>query len=432
MNNIKKYLFTVIDKPFFKQVRQITPRFNKTIRNKYFLFTAVLIISILVLGTFEFKKLTGTSVSERFKEVTPSLSTSPTPILYHQEELYSKRVLEAKNLLQAKQEVVRDVRWLAQSEKMNGVEVAKVYDAEFPQAEFYRVAEFPDNSILINGFIPEYNGDLYLGDIFIRLIRTQDKKYSWLVNYPKSMRERYYRVEDYLSGIDGLLLPEVLVAVENIEGLEMPDQIKFGQGILLESRSRYDKNRFFSSLENPRKLIETPYGPVYEIISKTTESGEVFTRHLYLVLKDNYLVEYKLTNSNFLSSDFYHGEGSVPEIFLDVDGGKRNERKYSLGRYSECFSDPVLVIQNNSPLVADKVQIGKTISGDSLYQILNPKSEIVNVLFKISRNLFGGKIDETTIEEVAKDGNYFLWQDPFGDWLIFINSKYAWGAPGCS
>ncbi|MDD3003113.1 MAG: hypothetical protein PHS06_04585, partial [Candidatus Shapirobacteria bacterium] len=86
----------------------------------------------------------------------------------------------------------------------------------------------------------------------------------------------------------------------------------------------------------------------------------------------------------------------------------------------------VPVILKDSTLLSDKIQVGKTQSGKSVFKIENKNNEFVKKLYdeyKQTRSYENTKI--ITLEEFVTNPNHFLLQDPTGDWQIFVNANYS-------
>lgn len=275
------------------------------------------------------------------------------------------------------------------------------------EAKFFKVAELPDGSSLINSYLSTEGPG---GAFIIRFIENKDKKYICLVNY----------LDEWLGkSINNILLPEVLLEEREIEGLASPEIIESGNKKFIKIRVL---NETFDILKEPRKIIDFQFGPIYEDVQKILESDEIYARGLYLRLKDNTLVSYKL------KVNFYSDNG-VPEIFLSINPGLKNQTVFTQRLASSCSSammDSTPIIRDGSTLIYGKKEIGKTSDGDLIYQVFEPTSKLVKILYKYyseGRSYEGGPSIET-IEQMAAATNHFLWRDPLGDWQIFQNNQY--------
>jgi len=306
--------------------------------------------------------------------------------------------------------------WLDKPQEISSIMVFKK-KTDLPQeatyyltdeAKFFKVAEFPDGSSLINSYIPVDGpgGGAYL----VRFIESKDKKYTCLINY----LNEWLRKE-----VNKILLPGVLLESREIEGLNSPEIIESGNKKFIKMRFLDES---FDILKASRKVLDTQFGPIYEDTQKILESEEIYARGLYLKLKDSTLVSYKL------KVDFYKDDG-VPEIFLNKNPGFKNRTAFTQKLASSCsleMMDSVPIIRDGSALISSKKEVGKTSSGDPIYQVLEPTSTLVKILYKYyseSRSYEGGPSIET-IEQMANDTNHFLWKDPLGDWQIFQNTSY--------
>lgn len=275
------------------------------------------------------------------------------------------------------------------------------------EAKFFKVAELPDGSSLINGYLSAEGPG---GASIVRFTESRDKKYTCLVNYLD---------EWFGERINEILLPGVLLEKREIEGLASPETIESGNKKFIKVRVL---NETFDILKEPRKIFDSQFGPIYENVQKILESDEIYARSLYLRLKDNTLVSYKM-NINFYSDNL------APEIFLNTNPGLKNQTAFTQSLVSSCgmtMMDSVPIIRDGSSLIVDKKEIGKTADGDPIYQVFEPSSKLVKILYKLYSvgNSYEGGPSVETIEQMAAATNHFLWRDPLGDWQIFQNSQY--------
>lgn len=303
--------------------------------------------------------------------------------------------------------------WLEKPQEISPIPVFKK-KADLPQAylpdeaKFFKVAELPDGSSIINVFLPVSGpSEPYL----IRFLESKDKKYTCFVNY----------LNDWMvKEVNKILLPEVSLESREIEGLVSPETIEVGDKKFVKIMIL---NKNFDVLKNPQKILDTQFGPIYEDVQELLGKDEIYSRGLYLKLKDNTLVSYKL------KVDFYSDNG-VPEIFLNENPSQKNQTAFTQRLAVSCSLetiDNVPIIKDGSPLISGKKEIGKTSSGDPIYQVFEPTNELVKILYKNyseSRAYFKEGPSIETIEQMANNTNHFLWRDPLGDWQIFQNTRY--------
>lgn len=276
------------------------------------------------------------------------------------------------------------------------------------EAKFWRVAQFPDGATLINATLPIEGPS---EPVMVRFIETKDKRYSCLTNY----------LDEWLGkNIKNLLSPGTLLEEQEIAGLDSPDVIDSGDNKFLKVRVLQQN---FNDLKSPELVAETPYGAIYKYsINKVMGSEEIYARSLYLKLKDNTLVSYKL------KVDFYSDNG-VPEIFFNVNPDQKNMENFTQRLAGGCgllMIDSVPIIKDNSPLIAAKKEIGRTVNGEPIYQVVEPTSDLVEIFYKNYRGGrdYQGAPPTEPIEQMARTVNHFLWEDTLGDWQLFQNSHY--------
>jgi len=303
--------------------------------------------------------------------------------------------------------------WLEKPQEISPIPVFKK-KADLPEeylpdeAKFFKVAELPDGSSIINVFLPVSGpSEPYL----IRFLESKDKKYTCFVNY----------LNDWMAKeVNKILLPEVLLESKEIEGLASPETIEVGNKKFVKIM---DLNKNFDVLKNPQKILDTQFGPIYKDVQELLGKDEIYSRGLYLKLKDNTLVSYRL------KVDFYSDNG-VPEIFLNENPDQKNQTAFTQRLAVSCSLEMIQnvpIIKDGSPLISSKKEIGKTSSGDPIYQVFEPTSELVKILYKNyseSRAYYKEGPSIETIEQMASNTNHFLWRDPLGDWQIFQNTRY--------
>ncbi len=285
----------------------------------------------------------------------------------------------------------------------NDDEGAAGYDTK--NAEFYEIAKLEDGGVLIDSFIPSIGLG---GTTLIRFIRYPDG-YSVLTNY----------VNQWIKeSLDQIVLGEVKRVNRSITGIETPQTITVN-GIKLKLASP-DPIRL-DNLKNSTVLGNTDYGQVYVMYEPILDSDRIFARSLYVALKDGLFVPYVL--DKIASSDDF-----IPEITWN--GNTKNISRFRQNLVASCglgmmYSLPV--VKKESPLLSGKNEIGRTVSGQPVYQLMDTSSLLVQALYssyKIGRD-YTGAPPYLTFDEFTQKRNHFLWQDSLGDWQIFADENYA-------
>jgi hypothetical protein len=265
------------------------------------------------------------------------------------------------------------------------------YDSfDATDAKYYQVATFPGGEILIDGEITPGPG----GTTIARFIKDKNGKYYYLSGKNQSWTD---------DTISTYLKSDIPVANQIIKGVETPDAITFsGKSFDLLRES----TELFNTIKNPENLSDTSYGTFYRVKDAGTNGSHIVDREFFLKLADQIVVYYKFD----VGFDGY---------FNDISYDKR-----LFHSSSQCGGVSVdePIISNSDSVLNDKVQVGKTASGQPLYQIKNPNNALVKELYDTVYNT--GR-DAKPIAEYAKLNNHLLYQDALGDWNIYINPDYG-------
>lgn len=178
---------------------------------------------------------------------------------------------------------------------------------------------------------------------------------------------------------------------------------------------------FFPELKSPVKLSTSKNGDFYTEYSTPYELKDLFGREIYLKLNDSSLISYKLQFNFFF-------EDRVPSVTL-AQGGV-NKDQYEAGIPYGCgIGSANTIIKNTNSLLNDKQEVGYlTNSQDKkIYQIKNKDNALVKFLY--SQYSMGYNYPSASpampIENFSQEPNHFLYQDDLGDWIVFVNNKYA-------
>lgn len=206
----------------------------------------------------------------------------------------------------------------------------------------------------------------------------------------------------------------------NTLNLLPPDYINSLDNKLVFTTGLRGYTQFFSELKNPQKIASSKYGDFYAVYSESYQnSKQVLERKIYLKLADSTLLSYKAES---ISSSDNH----VPNVNLS---GQENKDAYESGISVGCgLGDASTIIKSNSSILSDKEEVGNAPNNDQkIYQIKNPSNELVKQIYdnyKIGRDYPSGP-PVLPIDQFVKEPNHFLAQDKLGDWVVFVNSKYA-------
>ncbi len=273
-------------------------------------------------------------------------------------------------------------------------------DYKLEESKFFHVANLSPSGRLINVYVPIEGMGTYIFPV--RLIETSDSKY---------LVQKYH---DNWTYTDNILLPDIEYITSVIKGWDMPETL--GVDSIIFTRDPYGyAGELITTLKNPQKIADTDAGPLYQDRQKIFELKDLYGRQIFLQLKDNTIAPYSLKNELF-------SDDRTPLINWS-DG--RAVAGYESLRTGGCGAgvagSPVIV--DNSPILSGLTQVGKTKTGDPIYQLIDPNNDLVKFLYKDSYASY--RDDPLTIAQFATRPNHFLWQDKLGDWQFFINQDYA-------
>lgn len=304
-----------------------------------------------------------------------------------------------------------NIVWFSEPRKMkfppifrdNGKEVFSINEEN--GTEFYQVASFSDGSRLIDGRIRfEGPGDFTL----VRFIESKDQYFLVTNNLDNYSKEN--------------ILKEILLSVQstdiNLPGLESPETVASGNITLSKL---YETPNFLNSIENARKIFDSPFGPVYESIVPIADISGVFAKKFFLKLNDGILTQYQLSSQPSKDNNF------VSNIIWS--DGTKNKTDFNQNLVATCSLGGVGVpfVDKNSNLISNRQEIGKSFNNQSLYQITDSNNLLVKELYRIFKTGrdYPSAPPIISLIEFAQKKNHFLWQDIQGDWQIFSNSEFS-------
>lgn len=310
------------------------------------------------------------------------------------------------------------INWLSEPKKIASLEIFdkqyfNIDEEEFilEDATFYQIASYSNDVKLINVYLP-YRGPG--GDTLIRIINTSDKNYI-----VTSLTEEYVLDNDFVKYFS----KNVEFTDQKINDLIAPSKIIINNNIDLEiSGNTIGSSYKFSEIENPQKIFDTEFGPIYKGLQNVfngIDQNQLGARSVFLKFKDGTVVFY------YLKSDLL-GDGLIPKITWK--DGSENVNSYMQNLISSCSmsgSDSYPIINPSSFLLDGKVEVGKTSSNTPVYQIVSENNLALKEFYKFYQS--GRSEDSNTLsyEQFIKVNNNFIWQDSLGDWQIFLNEEYA-------
>ncbi len=301
---------------------------------------------------------------------------------------------------------VNEVEWLTTRKKISPLpifidpQIAKADGFTLSEAEFYHIASMPSGGRLIDVFVPVEGMGTYIFPV--RIIETADQQY---------IVQKYHNNWEYANDI---LLPNIDYITSTIKGWDMPETINANNIVFTRDPYGYAGD-LISTLQNPQKIADTDAGPLYQDREKIFELKDLYGRQIFLQLKDNTIVPYSLKNVLF----------SDDRVAMINWSDGRALAGYEALRTGGCGAGVlgVPVIVDNSPILSGLNLVGKTQTGDPIYQLTDPNNELVKFLYKDSYASY--RDNPLTINEFATTPNHFIWQDKLGDWQFFINQNYA-------
>lgn len=281
------------------------------------------------------------------------------------------------------------------------------FDCAVAGMEYYKVANLASGGEII---IDRANCGMG-GNYKIIFKKDKDGKYYYLSKHNSNNGLNLTSPDNYLADYSTKTFIDYNISYGSILP---PDSLVIDNGATLKKvSSAVGNSTFFSELTNATKIGVSSYGNLYRVPGK--EDGVIIGRSLDLKLSDSTIVSYNPV-TNFMYDD------DVANITLD---GKKNSDKYIKILGMSCGSHMGhTVIKPASDLTARLSEYGTTSDGDKLYYIKSENDAIVEYVYtfyKVGRN------DSEIISkaEFFALKPFFIWKDSFGDYLIFLNQKYA-------
>jgi len=189
------------------------------------------------------------------------------------------------------------------------------------------------------------------------------------------------------------------------------------------SQATFGRKPMFSEYENPVKISSSDYGDFYAVYDQPYSEKELYSRDIFLKLPDSTVQSYTYKFS-FISDD------RIPAVVYTTSGA--NTDRFEAGLPYGCgLGGSQTIIRKDSSLISSKVEVGQLGGNSSLvpkiYQVKDLNSDLVKFLYsqyKIGRD-YQDAPQYLSIEEYARQNNHFLYQDPSGDYILFVNSQYA-------
>ncbi len=396
----------VIETPEKREIlKPIKPKF------KFSPIFLIIVLSLFFVGTILAAYYYGISKKQPTVEVPVPVLTEPTPIPSE----------PVPTVIPTISEDVSDfgkITWLSNPIKVPNPDILnkKNLDLEnsnghsfLTDGSTYKVATFSNGASLLVTFIsPVGPSSPYI----FRIIQNGNNYYlheSLVINkYIKPELDNIFdksKIKYISYNTLNLLPPDYVMSLDN--------KVVFTSGL-----SSYDQ--FFPKLKNPEKIASSKYGDFYAAYSESYQnSKQVLERQIYLKLADSTLLSYKTES---ISSSDNH----VPYVNIS---GQENKDAYESGITVKCgLGDATTIIKSNSSILNDKEEVGNVSNNDQkIYQIKNSSNELVKQIYdnyKIGRDYPSGP-PVMSIDQFVKEPNHFLAQDKLGDWVVFVNSKYA-------
>lgn len=327
---------------------------------------------------------------------TPSPSGSPLPIVITQPQISWIQPVRVANLGVFKTQ--REVDKLLADSFGGPPDLSKFY--------FAKVADLSDGSILINGYAPRV---AYYGVNYIRFIVKGG-----------SVKAILDGVGYYPDDAVRILSPNIPVEDGRIDGINTPGTL-IANGIqLYNSFPTFEE---FTSLTFPVKLADTISGPLYVVYDHTVAQSPLFDRFIYLGLKDGTVVRYSLSN---ISGRY---DNRVQKFTLN-SGGANDIAFISTPFWGGCGGESDSSTQVIKAADIDTIQkevVGKDANGNTVYKITDANLDILKTAYKQYSDSHSGNTGETMVsyDNFVKDNNNILTKDAFGDWVFYLNPKYA-------
>ncbi|MFA5894965.1 MAG: hypothetical protein WC851_04270 [Candidatus Shapirobacteria bacterium] len=274
----------------------------------------------------------------------------------------------------------------------------------YKDIKYLHVGNFADGSKLVNAMVPsEGMGIWYHVEHFV--VSPQGPIY--MITPGKNLSS-YNNPATYLQ-------PKVKFIDLKIPGLETPDIIETDKGSFRSTTFFMDNTISFTELKNPEFVIDTPYGRLYSVYTDSSKDlnlaieGGIYDRKFWLRLKDDTVRGYELS-IKFITDD------RIPKITWD--DGTSNTVAFEAGFGGKCGSNFAKLLKGNTPMTSQLSKVGTNSLGEPVYAI----SDKTHPIYK---RIYDG-LDASTrpdMDTFLKRHNHFFWQEPLGDWWLFISTE---------
>lgn len=365
------------------------------------------IIGAVLIGLFVFN----TFFKQSPEKITNNISETRTPTTVENKTIYDN--FGSITWLDEPQKISPlNIFDLELSDKLNkdNPNYVTIFDVE--HAEYYQIGTFSNSAQLINVYFTHNEPG---GPVLARFIKDKDKIYL----LSKMIVGR--NLEDFIN----YLLKNVSFSDIRIEELIPPSIITIGGNNLFnlygDKSGSSQRISDFKDPNNLKKISDSKNGSIYTyIVSGDLSLSDVVAKTYLLKLKDGTFIIYlyKIESSDDL----------IPKIIWNT--GYQNAESYDNSVFMGCGSDYLgntRVVLKKSTLLDNKIEIGKTINGDPVYQIKDKDNSIVTNLYNTYKQARVGNDNEKIIslDEFVEQDSHFLWQEPFGDWQLYINDNYG-------
>jgi len=385
----------VIETPESREIlKPIKPKF------KFSPIFLIIVLSLIFVGTILAAYYYGISQKQSTVEIPVPVLTEPTPI--PSEPVPTTRPLSGQ------------ITWLKEPLKISPLDIftsskndPKFSEYHFSEARFYEIATLPDDSKLINVFLPTDGMGTY--DDLYRFIKSPEGSISFIDDSSQTWQHR----KDIFSSM-------VTLSSFSIRELNPPEQF-----ILRSDKNNqnfkkgYLKEGTFDKIINPKLIEKNEFGDLYVVYNSDKENPDIRSREFFLVLKDGTFFSYELV-TYFLSDDM--------KVNISWSDGNNSTSQFMTKIRSGCgtgFFGPD-TIKDGSSLLNSKVQVA-SYNQSPIYQIKDAASPILKELYEGYTSNYREPTDKPILSfnDFINVKNHFLYQDFLGDWLIFINQDYA-------
>ncbi len=316
------------------------------------------------------------------------------------------------------------ITWLDQPQPVSAINVLAQTETnennsdyttfDFSNTKYYHVANFSNGAKLINVYFNNASPE----GLLARFIQDKNQLY-FLTNMFVG-----WDVNELNLYISNNILRSDLVISELVppKTLNLNDKTLYLSVGHEDGSSNYNQ---YNSLNNLNFIQKTEVGDLYvsvKNIFNNIQPKDIGARKFFLKSKDGNYLSYQYKNT----LDIY--DDRIPNIVWN--SGDTNNDQYTQSIVVTCgydTIDSIPIIFNNSPLLNDKVLVGKTKSGTNVYQIKNKNNQFVSELYNLYKTTNESSPDGNPVDldVFNNQPNHFIIQDFTGDWQIFINQRYA-------